>query len=97
MCHWSQVFHLDTVVDAAGGTPTDHESGGSCPMCPQGECVAQTGLSRKEHQKVPAGKGQSRRRTYPTFSTPSSCAALRRAEGGLCPFHRLACHPHLVL
>lgn len=92
------LFHLDTGCfwSAFGALlrTMSHKKVAQYPLRVHG---AQTGLSRKEHQKIPAGKRQSRPCMCCEFSTPFSSAALSRTERCLCPFHWLTGHTGLMV
>lgn len=80
------MFHLDTASGAFGALPQTMSQEEVAQHAPRVH-LAQTGLSRKEQQKNPAGKRQSRQWMCSKFSTPFSSAALSRTERCLCPFH----------
>lgn len=56
----TEVFHLDTVIDAVGRTPTRHESGGGCPTCPQGNVLLKQVGPGRSTKKPQVGRGRAR-------------------------------------
>lgn len=71
-----EMLHLDTVSGAFGALlwPMSQEEVAQHALRVH---LAQTGLSRKKQQKIPAGKRQSRQWMCSKFSTPFSSAGLK--------------------